>query len=488
MAADLSGRTIQVLYEISLAISPEADVERTAESALSAYLKKLNCSAAAVLRPVAPDDDGGRKVLSAVPEEDSFLGAVEGVRDRLPETRPGVEAELPAADEIEPGAHRYVMLLPDFGVLVLLKRGSPLPEGILVSLPDLNEKLATACNRVAVQEQYENQYRELFEQAPVMFAITRRRDGEPVLVDCNERFAEKLGYTSAELEGRPLTDLYTDDSAERLREGGYDEALDGQFGTGERVLRTKGGTEITATVRATPRIGDDGTVVGTRALFIDVTEMKRQQVQISVLNRVLRHNIRNDLAVIRSKIEMALNREDAAAHLRDAYEKTEDLSAAADLARQIQEILDETDLVRHDIVGLVESLVERAREEFPGATVAATIEPDSVHVLATTALERALWELIENACHHAGEAPTVRVTVERGETTATVTVADDGPGIPEIERRILGEIEETDTEHGSGLGLWLAYWVIDMSGGELSFDRDGGTVATVTLPRSAGGA
>jgi PAS domain S-box-containing protein len=487
MGTDLSQRRIQVLYEMSLAISPGTDVRGTVESAVSTYLQKLNCSAAAVFEPVGAPE-GGREVLTTLPDQYAFSGAIEGTRDLLPDEARAVAATLPVVDEIESGVHRYVMSLPEFGVLLLLKRGSPLPEDIVMSLPDLNEKLATACKRLAIQRQYETQYRDLFQEAPVMFALTRHRDGEPVLVDCNDRFAEKLGYTPAELDGRPLAEFYTDDSRESLREGGYDEALDGQLGTEERVFQTREGTEITTTMRATPRIDDDGTVVGTRALFIDVTELKRQKVQISVLNRVLRHNIRNDLTVIRSKIEMALDSEgDASAHLRDAYEKTEDLSSAADLARRIQEIVDETDLVHHDVGRLVDSLARRARETYPEATLTASVEASDIPVLATTALERALWELVENACEHAGDAPSVGLTAGRTDSTARVTVADDGPGIPEIERRILGESEETETEHGSGLGLWLAYWVIDMSGGDLTFDCDDGTVATVTLPLSTGG-
>jgi signal transduction histidine kinase len=42
----------------------------------------------------------------------------------------------------------------------------------------------------------------------------------------------------------------------------------------------------------------------------------------------------------------------------------------------------------------------------------------------------AVGELLENAATHAGDAPTVAVTVSATETTGTVTVADDGLGFP----------------------------------------------------------
>lgn len=485
MITDLSQDKIQLLYEISLAISPETDVEQTVESAVSAYLQKLNCSSAAVFEPVGtPAGETTREVVTTLPEQHAFSGAIERTRDELPETEEAVTSKLPIVDQTEPGTYRYVMTLPDFGVLLLLKRGQPLPQGIVASLPDLNEKLATACNRMAVQQQYESQYRELFQEAPAMVVLTRTSGDEPIIDDCNKRFAEKLGYTTDELVGRPLAEFYTTDSREKLLNGGYEEALEGRFGTAERVFRTREGGELTTTMRATPRINDDGTVVGTRALFIDVTELKRQKIQTSVLNRVLRHNIRNDLSVVRAKLELAIDdrSEDTLSRIREAHTKTEDLLSTADLARQIQQIVDETNLVKHDVGDLVESLVQQAHRKYPDATVTATVDPDPVPVLAIRALENALWELIENACEHTGDAPSVAVTLEKRETTVAITVADDGPGIPAVERRILGEREKTDIEHGSGLGLWLIYWVIDMSGGELTFDCADGTTVTATLP------
>ncbi|MFB6156422.1 MAG: ATP-binding protein [Haloferacaceae archaeon] len=64
-----------------------------------------------------------------------------------------------------------------------------------------------------------------------------------------------------------------------------------------------------------------------------------------------------------------------------------------------------------------------------------------------------------------------------------VTVADDGPGIPEDELAAITAGEETSLSHGSGLGLWLATWGADALGGDLSFaDRNPGTVVTLRVP------
>jgi PAS domain S-box-containing protein len=483
MSYPSTGEEIQVLYEIALAIGPKADLERTVESAVSTYLQKLNCSAAAVFETrTAPDGTLTYEEVTALPGQSSLTGHTGAVREHLPDTEEDLDSTLPVAESVDADTHRYVMALPEFGVLVLFKRGTPLGESILPSLRELNAKLATACNRVVVQDQYETQYRELFEEAPVMFALTREVDGEPVIEDCNRQFAETLGHDRDQLRNRPLADLYTEESKQTLREHGYDKALAGEFGTAERVLRTREGAGVRTLLRATPRRDRDGTVVGTNALYVDVTELTRRTQQLAVLNRVLRHDLRNGLTSIKGHLDIAM--EEADDEVRDLLwridERTESLLSTAEVADRVRSAFDETDFARQDLGARVDTLVERVREEFPEASL--TVSTESVPARAACSLDYALWELLENACEHAGDAPSVDVSVRRDGDTGVVTVTDDGPGIPEREQRILREGVETQLDHGSGLGLWLVHWVVETSGGELAFDCADGTDVTVRLP------
>jgi signal transduction histidine kinase len=75
------------------------------------------------------------------------------------------------------------------------------------------------------------------------------------------------------------------------------------------------------------------------------------------------------------------------------------------------------------------------------------------------------------------------VSLSTGEESVTVTVADDGPGIPETERRVVGNGSETPLDHASGLGLWLVTWITRDSGGEVVFEapEDGGSVVRLVL-------
>ncbi|WP_181692705.1 PAS domain S-box protein [Natronomonas sp. LN261] len=143
-------------------------------------------------------------------------------------------------------------------------------------LGEFAETIAHAYHRIRIQQRYESQYRELFEDAPVMMAFTRESGGEPVIEDCNRRFAETLGYAASELRNRPLAELYTDESVQRLLdEGGYERALEGEFTPQERAFVTAEGERLVTLLQATPRRSDDGEIVGTHALYVDITDRKR---------------------------------------------------------------------------------------------------------------------------------------------------------------------------------------------------------------------
>jgi signal transduction histidine kinase len=65
---------------------------------------------------------------------------------------------------------------------------------------------------------------------------------------------------------------------------------------------------------------------------------------------------------------------------------------------------------------------------------------------------------------------------------ATLTVADDGPGLPETEAAVVERTAESDLDHASGLGLWFVTWVVVELDGEVTVDGDDGTTVAVHVP------
>lgn len=134
--------------------------------------------------------------------------------------------------------------------------------------------------RQKVEEQLrqaEQRYRTLFDEAPVMYVITRDQGGAPIVTDCNQQFLTTLGYRRAEVVGRSLADFYTPASQADLVEGGYQRALQGHFDTEERSLLTRAGRVVETLLRARPETDAEGHVCGKRAMFVDVTARKRAE-------------------------------------------------------------------------------------------------------------------------------------------------------------------------------------------------------------------
>lgn len=221
----------------------------------------------------------------------------------------------------------------------------------------------------------------------------------------------------------------------------------------------------------------------------DITDLKEREGRISVLDRVLRHNLRNKLNLILGRARQLDTGDDpaaaeAVAEILDAGER---LLSMSEKARRFDASVRPTDglLETVELAECVRDVVKTARNEHPQATLR-TDCPAEVTVSAHEAFELAVAELIDNAVDHADEGdPTVEIAVAVEEDSVTVTVADDGPGISSVERRVLLEGEETPLEHGLGLGLWLVRWTVINSGGSLDVreNEPRGTVVEVTLPR-----
>ena len=236
----------------------------------------------------------------------------------------------------------------------------------------------------------------------------------------------------------------------------------------------------------TSPIGDHADrTVGYTVSFADVTERELRRQRLEVLNRVLRHNLRNDMTVVVGNADLLGERvADDDRALADAISRRgRALQRLGEKARDAE--ADDAAPRELAVANLYGDLVRRRRESYPDGTVAASA-PDDLTVTARAAvLERVLWNLVENALEH-GDDPTVRIAATEADGGVELVVADDGPGIPTSELESIRSGTETDLAHGSGLGLWVVRWGTRVLGADLAFDdrEPTGTAVTVTLPRA----
>jgi signal transduction histidine kinase len=279
------------------------------------------------------------------------------------------------------------------------------------------------------------------------------------------------------------------------------------------------GPPVLATVDAAVGLACAGFVVGA---FVGVTDVRsqrrsaereraRREVEqlaetLTVLNRVLRHDIRTDANVIGGYAELLADGDGSPEHARivaDRAEQIVELAAQARLAERVARA-DPDDRTVLDLAALTRAVVADVTGDCPGVHVGG--DGDSRRDARTDVtvrtparalahghelVETAIRNVVENAVEHTPDDATVRVTVEMrpGNDDSTpgrvcVHVADDGPGIPEAEVAAVKSGGESALEHSSGMGLWLVNWIADHSGGRVAFDQSelGGSAVVLSLP------
>jgi signal transduction histidine kinase len=246
-----------------------------------------------------------------------------------------------------------------------------------------------------------------------------------------------------------------------------------------------------------------GGAMGGELLAIDdVTDRETYRIrleerteQLEALNRVVRHDIRNDMAVVHGWAETLQDHVDDDG--RDALErvlrKSRHVIELTEIARDFVDSLAADVAPETKPVALGELLdgeIRAARDSFPEATFVVDGDLPSVTVSANELLTSVFRNLLNNAVQHNDtEAPTVTVEVETTADRVRVTVADDGPGIPEeVRPNIFGKGQKGIDSSGTGIGLYLVSILTAQFGGDVRVEDNEprGAVFVVELPRADG--
>ncbi len=246
----------------------------------------------------------------------------------------------------------------------------------------------------------------------------------------------------------------------------------------------------------------EGTHVGYTVVFSDVTERERRRQQLEVLNRILRHNLRNDAGVVAGYGDLLVERleDPELVRMADAIDRRAGaLAALGEKAGTVETLLSDGDPTTVDVRELVSDVVDDARERAGEDAVTLAVEgtdAEWVASLRADALQAIVANAVENAVvHHDGQGTEradggtwVRVTLrreDRGDAAEFVLVVDDdGPGIPDHEVRAVESGRETALEHGSGLGLWVIEWAAGALGADVEYAtrEPRGTRVTARVP------
>jgi PAS domain S-box-containing protein len=325
--------------------------------------------------------------------------------------------------------------------------------------------------------------------APIGVTLTDPDQDDNPIVLANDRFEELTGYTEAEVLGRNCRLLQGPDTSPRAR-AELRRAIDqGRPASVDIENYRKNGQKFWNKVAVAPVRNANGEITNYVGFQTDITERKIREQRLEVLNRVLRHNIRNKMTVIAGHAELLADERGQHPALETIQRSVADLESLIETVRTSEDIL-EAAAKNDEPIDLTEDLrilVDGISERYPRATIDLSLPTDSLRVPGTGIL-RAIEEGLDNAVRHNHRAePSVAVTVERdGENWALVDIVDDGPGIPPSELEVLAE-GETPLKHGNRLGIWSIHWIVTLAGGSIDIEDagDGGTRVSIRIPTVA---
>ena len=246
-----------------------------------------------------------------------------------------------------------------------------------------------------------------------------------------------------------------------------------------------------------------GSEHGAVVVLHDITDLRRaDQIRRDFVANVS-HELRTPLTAIRGYVE-ALSEGDASPddsrRFLDIIERHTDR-----MERLVKDLLrlarldagqETLDIARCDTRNLVQAVVtdlssaldqRHQRVEISIGAGAESVRADPAK------LHDALRNLIANAITYAPERTTIHVDASQSNSSVTLSVSDQGPGIPADDlSRVFERFYRVDKSRardpgGTGLGLAIVKHLIELHSGEVTADNrpGGGAIVSVTLPNES---
>lgn len=210
----------------------------------------------------------------------------------------------------------------------------------------------------------------------------------------------------------------------------------------------------------------------------DITKEKAKDRRLRLFYQVLRHNLRNDMNVIKGYAEMlqeSIENDSLVQQLNVIRQTADELESVSRSIRQIEEIVDLERAARSptNLREEVRSVVTEIQKRHSVGNIEVDVD-DSIWIDTSHGLKYAIREAIVNAIRHDKRSEAeilISISAQDRDAEAEIQSTDTGLGIPEIELASFDEtVESTDTYHGIGVGLWMMKWCVETLGGELTFE------------------
>jgi two-component system sensor histidine kinase PilS (NtrC family) len=255
-------------------------------------------------------------------------------------------------------------------------------------------------------------------------------------------------------------------------------------------------------ISAAPLADHAGRVIGRVIHFQDLTELRRMQLEVERAERLasigrlaagIAHEIRNPLASISGSIEMLKTTPGADSESRLLMDIA--VREVDRLNRLITDLLDYArphgeERRRFDLGEQVSEIVHAFEQERREKIVVVTseVEPGVIIEAAAGQLRQVLWNLIRNAAEAMPGGGAIQIRLASEGELATLTIRDQGPGIPDDCAERIFEPFYSTKAGGTGLGLATVARIVTDHRGTINLDRaaarsePAGATFTVRLP------
>jgi PAS domain S-box-containing protein len=349
-----------------------------------------------------------------------------------------------------PGVYSMNIIHKDGEVRTVEGRASTIvgPDGkpkIVAHLLDVTEVIA----ETEALEESETRYEMLIETMNDGLVID---DPDGNLIYMNDAFCKMIGYTPDELLGNSWVELTEEMDSEGLASK-IEDRKSGKSESYELYWTTKTGEIVPTIISATPYIDRDGKFVGTFAVVTEISDQKEAEETVQFYLDLLSHDIANQLQVIMTSTGLLEEEvppsyiDDAQKDILDAVERCNRLITKVKRAAQIRHI----PLSRIDVMPVLKEKI-KVLERVYGAKVHIQGLKKSFPVEADVLLGEMIWNLLENAArHNPKDEKQVWVTCETNANACNLVIADDGPGLSDMRKKMLF----TERKHGGGVGITL---------------------------------
>jgi len=285
-----------------------------------------------------------------------------------------------------------------------------------------------------------------------------------------ERFT---GYTVEECMGMPDYPLPLVHEEDRLMVMSWFAPPYEEVSQGDREFRImrKDGRIVEASVSWRPVVRSDGTHLGYRSSVIDITERKQMEeelqraiAQLSLSNRVTRHELAHQLTTLRNGFETC--RTGAVKHdptaIDDIDRSIKRMDRLLQLLEDFQNVGDSTP-IWHSVQEVAESALQGAPSD-----VKVRIDVGGLEVLADPMFERVFSHLLENSLAHGVKVKNISIERKAVRDGIKIVHRDDGVGLPhEVKKQLFTR----DHRHQPARGLILSSEILEVTG--MSIDETG---------------